>query len=242
MAGLRHSRSQGRDSRKTAQRNDPCRPGGVDGWRGTFEGNTDETGGWVRILAQRRRGAESKRLRADDGRQRAEDGRRRTEKNAREGEGEPAVDVEEREMLYLDTSALAKLYVREAETAVLARHVAGQMKPLPFSALHELELMSALQRRMAAGDLNQAANDRIFRDIERDLGAGVLVRPEIDWAGALADAILLIRKHGSPFGLRSLDAVHLACARALKCGAFVTYDSRQAAAAQAESLSVMQPR
>ena len=40
--------------------------------------------------------------------------------------------------LYLDTSALVKLYVREPETAELSALVRRHAPPLPFSSLHEL--------------------------------------------------------------------------------------------------------
>ncbi len=145
-------------------------------------------------------------------------------------------------MLYLDSSALAKLYVAEPETVALAREVSSQSEPIPYTPLHELELAGAIQRRLAAGDLTQAAGNRILRVIEGDLGSGVLFRAELGWAEALAAAIVLVKRHGVACGLRSLDALHLASARLLEAEVLISYDSRQIAAARAESMSVLEPR
>lgn len=137
--------------------------------------------------------------------------------------------------LYLDTSALAKLYVAEPETAGLAAFVRRRSPPLPFSSLHELEITHALERRRADGDLTTDQANRIRAALDKDLESGVLARPSADWPGTFARAIHLLRQHR---GLRSLDALHIG--HALEAGAvwFVTYDQRQAKAARAEGLKL----
>ena len=144
-------------------------------------------------------------------------------------------------MLFLDTSALAKLYVAEEETAALMAVILQQSDSIPFTPLHELELTSALERRVGARELAAAARDRVLAHIDADLTAGVLSRVEVNWSSALADAIQLVRKHGARRGLRTLDALHLSMA--VGCGAdvFITYDQHQAAVARAETLKVLQP-
>ena len=130
--------------------------------------------------------------------------------------------------LYLDTSALVKLYVREPETVELSTFVRRHAPPLPYSSLHELELTHALERRREEGDLTVVDVTRITVALEKDLEGGVLARPEADWPGVFTRAIHLLRQHR---GLRSLDALHIG--QALECGAgwFITYDKRQAKAA-----------
>ncbi len=137
--------------------------------------------------------------------------------------------------LYLDSSALVKLYVREPETAELSTFVRKSAPPLPFSSLHELELTHALERRREEGDLSTIAVNQITGAIDKDLTQGVLVRPAAEWPGIFARAIHLLRQHR---GLRSLDALHIG--QALESGAvwFVTYDKRQGKAASAEGLKL----
>lgn len=137
--------------------------------------------------------------------------------------------------LYLDTSALVKLYVREPETAELSAFVRRHAPPLPFSSLHELELTHALERRHHEGDLTSVDLTRITAAFEKDLEASVLARPDADWPGTFARAIHLLRQHR---GLRSLDALHIG--HALEAGAvwFITYDKRQGKAASAEGLKL----
>ncbi len=137
--------------------------------------------------------------------------------------------------LYLDSSALVKLYVREPETAELSAFVRKSAPPLPFSSLHELELTHALERRREEGDLSTIAVNQITGAIDKDLTAGVLTRPATEWPGTFARAIHLLRQHR---GLRSLDALHIG--HALESGAvwFVTSDKRQGKAASAEGLKL----
>ena len=137
--------------------------------------------------------------------------------------------------LYLDSSALVKLYVREPETAELSAFVRKSVPPLPYSSLHELELTHALERRREDADLSTIAVNQIVGAIDKDLTTGVLARPGTEWPGTFARAIHLLRQHR---GLRSLDALHIG--HALESGAvwFVTFDKRQGKAASAEGLKL----
>lgn len=139
------------------------------------------------------------------------------------------------ETLFLDTSALVKLYVQEEETAELSAFIRRCQSPLPYTSLHELELTHALERRKNDREMTSAEVGLIRKLIEQDLRSGVLFRPEINWPAAFARAIDLLRHHA---GLRSLDALHVGCALNLAANRFVTYDRRQAVAAAAEDLLI----
>lgn len=125
---------------------------------------------------------------------------------------------------YVDSSALVKLAVREAESAALRRYL-SRHRPLVSSALARTEVVRAL---LPLGP------DAVRR------GRQVLARVDLlrindhvlDAAGLLA-----------PSGLRSLDAIHLASAAELGSDlrAFVTYDTRLAAAATGHGFRVVQP-
>lgn len=137
--------------------------------------------------------------------------------------------------LYLDTSALVKLYVLEPESAALSAFVRRHSPPLPYSSLHELELTHALERRRAGGDLTASESNRIAAALEKDLKDGLLARPADDWPGTFARAIHLLKQHR---GLRSLDSLHIGSALESGSASFVTYHQRQGRAAAAEGLKL----
>ena len=128
-------------------------------------------------------------------------------------------------MIYLDSSALVKLVVSEAESAALR----GFLKTHPLRASCQLARVEVLRSVRAHG----ASATRRARQILRRLD---LVQLDDD---LLEDAATL-----DATVLRSLDAIHLAAARALgeDLEAVITYDERMARAAQRLGLVVEQPR
>jgi uncharacterized protein len=127
---------------------------------------------------------------------------------------------------YLDTSALAKLVVRERESAALLAALA-QWPQLVTSALAEVELLRAVRRGGATAAVVRRA---------REVLAQVHLLA-IDAATRQVAALL------EPPSLRSLDAIHLASAMALgpELAAFVGYDRRLLEAAAASGLTVASP-
>ncbi len=120
--------------------------------------------------------------------------------------------------LYLDTSALVKLVVTEAESAALSDYLRRFADDSLFTAaLSRTELV----RAVAPGGL--AAITQARRLLE-SIDTVVLTRSLLDDAGMLA-----------PVRLRALDAIHLAAAQ--RAGpvlrTVVTYDSRMGEAAAA---------
>lgn len=129
-------------------------------------------------------------------------------------------------LVYLDSSALVKLVVREPESAVLAEFLRGHSDRVS-SALALTEVPRAL-RRAGFG----AAERRRAREI---LTRMALV--DVDRRALVAAAAL------DPPTLRTLDAIHLATALTLRedLAALVTYDRRLAAAAKRADIEVLAP-
>jgi predicted nucleic acid-binding protein len=126
--------------------------------------------------------------------------------------------------VYLDSSAIVKLAVREAESDALRRHL-RRRRPWVSSALARTEVRRAL---LPGGDAAIAAGRQVLARCD-------LVRVNnaiLDHAGALL-----------PLELRSLDAIHLATAVRLEddLGELITYDERMADAALALDLRVAAP-
>lgn len=128
-------------------------------------------------------------------------------------------------MIYLDTSALAKLVVDEPESAHLATWLdARPDEVLVTSVLGRVELLRAARRHSAAA-LPAALG------ILAELALVPLTPDVIDGAWSL-----------DPPGLRSLDAIHVASAASLPGETtLLAYDSRLLAAARAVGLTALAP-
>lgn len=128
--------------------------------------------------------------------------------------------------LYLDTSALVKIVQVEPESGALRRYLRrhrgdGQVG----SELSKTELVRAV---LTGGNATVAHARRV-------LGRLALIRLD---SRILEDAATM-----GPVELRSLDAIHLACARVVGADlrAVVTYDARMSSAAEALGMPVVRP-
>ncbi len=126
---------------------------------------------------------------------------------------------------YLDSSAIVKLAVREAESSALRRYL-RRRRPLVTSALARTEVLRAL---LPGGDEAVAAGQKVLTRLD-------LVRIN---NRVLDDAAALL-----PVQIRSLDAIHLATAAQLgqDVRTVVTYDDRMAEAARSIGYHVAVPR
>jgi uncharacterized protein len=126
--------------------------------------------------------------------------------------------------VYLDSSAIVKLALREAESDALQRHL-RRRRPLVSSALARVEVLRAL---LAEGDAALTRGRTVLRSID-------LVR--------MSDRLLEVAAGLAPPGLRTLDAIHLATARRLgrDLGHVVTYDERMLDAARELRLRTASP-
>lgn len=129
---------------------------------------------------------------------------------------------------YVDTSALLKRYVAEADSHVAEQLLEGD-PVLASSWITAVELRRNLARLVSEGTLAT-----VRRRAERDLDHIAL----ITFDGSVATLACEIAEQ---FGLRSLDAVHLASAKRLMIDdlAFITFDLRQAETARRLGLRVL---
>jgi len=109
--------------------------------------------------------------------------------------------------LYLDTSALLKLYVDE-EGSTLVRRVMEDARFIATSVVAYVEARAALVRRRHQGDLSPVGYRRLVRDLEGDWSRFLTVE--------VSDSIL---REGARLSevhrLRAYDAIHLASANAV---------------------------
>ena len=143
--------------------------------------------------------------------------------------------------VYLDTSALLKLYIEEDGTERVARAVeeADDGRALILD-LAPLEARSAVRRRQREGDIAGADADRVLRQIEDDAAALFLVQPSS--SAVIEEAARLIDRHP----LRAYDALQLAgclvvCDVMPDPVTFVCADTRLCEAAGREGLAASNP-
>jgi predicted nucleic acid-binding protein len=129
-------------------------------------------------------------------------------------------------VIYLDSSALLKLLHPEPETPALREWLTGQQGvPAVSSVLARIEVTRACRQYSEAARVEAAG-----------MLAGLDVIPLSDEVAAVAGDV------GEP-GLRSLDAIHLASALAIRAelSAVCVYDRRLFAAAESSGFAVASP-
>lgn len=141
--------------------------------------------------------------------------------------------------VYLDTSAIAKLYYPEPESAQVASWVREHDVPILFTALHELELATALALKRWRRELTLGQHRAVLRLVAGDVERGVLARVTVDWGAALALATELSGQHSPRVGSRSLDVLHIAVAQTLNCTALLSFDTRQQQLARRAGFSLV---
>jgi len=139
--------------------------------------------------------------------------------------------------VYLDTSALLPYYRSEPRSDAVESFLRARREPVDISDLTLVEVASALARWVRHGELSEAQALTIERALDADVEAGRLaVHPLTRGHTRLAQRWLL----GRQVGLRTLDALHLACA-ALIDAQLVTFDrelAREATALGIETLDL----
>ena len=143
---------------------------------------------------------------------------------------------------YLDTSALVKLYHREAGTDRVEALFTQSDNSLIISELAAVELYSTVARKLRTGEITDEAFEEVCKNFDDDCKRRFVVTPLSTTVSQKAKELL--RKYGKVKALRSLDALHLgACsiARADASSIFVCSDSRLLEIAALEGHAVLNP-
>ena len=145
-------------------------------------------------------------------------------------------------LYYLDTSALVKLYIREAGTERMLQLAANAQHKFAILALASIELHSAVRRRERAGDLQKPAADHLLASFRRHLESKFLRQPINE--PVLETALALLDRHS----LRAYDAIQLSGCLILRATTgmeppvFLSSDEEQLRAAEAEGLAALNPQ
>ena len=143
--------------------------------------------------------------------------------------------------VYLDTSALLKLYIAEEGTERVIEAVEGAADGrIAILVLTPLEARSGIRRREREGDISSADADRTLGKIEDDCSTLFLTQPLS--SPVMEEAARLIDRHP----LRAYDALQLGGCLVVRDGmpepvTFVCADARLCEAAVSEGLTTLNP-
>ena len=141
--------------------------------------------------------------------------------------------------VYVDPSALTRLYLHEEGSREMAAWRARTRGVLSITLHGRTEIINALCRAAFLGYLDGDALAQALTDFSTDFAEGRLYQADILWRAALDHASELSRRYTPTLGTRSLDVLHVACALELKLPRFLTFDVRQQKLAKAVGLRVI---
>ena len=129
--------------------------------------------------------------------------------------------------VYVDPSALSRLYLHQAGSQEMAAWRAKAKGTLAVTHHGRTEVINAICRATFLRQLDEKGFNEALADFSADFQAGHLRQADILWRAALNRAAELSKKHTPRLGTRSLDVLHVASALELKSRYFLTFDLRQ---------------
>ena len=136
---------------------------------------------------------------------------------------------------YIDTSALAKWYLNEANSEAFVDYL-QRLDVAVISSLTRVEMRSLLSRRRRMGELTTELGQVLFAAFEQDIDRGWLQLYPVEDTH-YAEAINLLNRYPE-YPLRTLDALHLAVAVHAGVGRLTSADAVMADTAQAMGFEV----
>ncbi|MCX6936591.1 MAG: type II toxin-antitoxin system VapC family toxin [Verrucomicrobia bacterium] len=138
-------------------------------------------------------------------------------------------------MIFCDTSYAAKLYVPEADSAVVREHLEGYTGEVCLSELARAELLAVFHRRLREGRWSLAEFSAAARQFQQDDLSGFWTWLPLDSVITQATAQLYLTLPPGVF-LRTGDGLHLVTARHHGFTEIYTCDRHQTLAAPALGL------
>jgi|SRR3990172_1221000 len=140
------------------------------------------------------------------------------------------------EIIYFDTSALAKWYLNEVRSDDVEKYI-QEHGPVAISELTMVEMRCLLARRRRERDINPKMEGQIFATFQEDIRQNFLIchpLPKNLAAGAINLLSVL-----ADVPLRTLDALHLMIANEIQTDILATADKIMAAGGKRMGFSVV---
>ena len=143
--------------------------------------------------------------------------------------------------IYVDPSALIKLYLNEPGSRTMTAWRARLRRPIAVTYHGRVELMNGIALAAHRKLISEEAFAAALAALDEDFEQGRCILADVLWRAALKRAADLSRTYSRTLGTRSLDVLHVACALELGCRTFVSFDSRQQDLARAVALKIVVP-
>lgn len=141
-------------------------------------------------------------------------------------------------MLYVDTSVIVKLYIREKYSVEVSNWIRKNNEAIPLTQFHDLEFTNAIYLKQFRMEMTDDQVYYVLSKFDSHQESGIYYRPQLNWPNTIRFALDLARNHTRNTGSRTLDILHVASALAIKANRFLTLDKRQSALAELAGLRV----
>ena len=141
-----------------------------------------------------------------------------------------------RQIIYFDTSALAKWYLKEARSDDVEKYI-QEHGPVDISDLTVVEMRTLLARRRREKNIDLTTEIKIYATFEEDIRQKFLICHPLP-VGLAAGAVNLLSVL-SDLQLRTLDALHLTIAKEIQTEVVATADRIMAIGAETMGFSVV---
>ena len=145
------------------------------------------------------------------------------------------------ETTYADPSALLRLYIHQAESAVMSAWRTRAKGTLAVTHHGRVEIINGICLAAFRGHISAEAMNDSLASFEEDFTERRYIQADLMWRAALKRAGELSREHTPALGCRSLDVLHVASALELELKNFLTFDLRQRKLAKAVGLKLIVP-
>jgi len=132
--------------------------------------------------------------------------------------------------IYFDSSALAKRYIAEPFSDIVI-HWCRQASEILLSVISVPEMISSFNRLRREGKLV----GKIYSELKREVALDIVQATVINLDSEVLNMVILCLERTE---IRTLDAIHVASAKAGRCDLFVSADLRQIKAAKQMGLKI----
>jgi predicted nucleic acid-binding protein len=143
------------------------------------------------------------------------------------------------ERIYVDPSALLKLYVHEPESAAMSAWRGRTRGPLPLTLHGRLEIVNGICLATFRAAISRQAEADALASLDEDVTDGRYAEADVPWRATLRRAMEISRVRTAALGCRTLDVIHVAAAVELGLPYFATFDRRQQTLARAVGLKTI---
>ncbi len=141
--------------------------------------------------------------------------------------------------MYLDTSALIKLYYPEVESQKVHELVQRENRAILFTSLHELEIKNAFALKVFRSEMSDEVYRQLVSAINSDVHTSVLRRVHPNWGTVFRHSLEISDRNTRGIGSGSLDIFHEAVALSSGCHRFMTFDDRKACLVRRSGLEIV---